>query len=67
MNLLRATVFASAALLLGGGYFASQRAFYSGTTEPYSRAVDTAPVALLSLAILVACVVLAALRQEASE
>jgi hypothetical protein len=67
VNLLRATVFASAVLLLGGGYLASQRAFFSGTTEQYAKAIDSPQVALLALAILITCVVLASMRQEASE
>jgi hypothetical protein len=67
VNLFRATVFASAALLLGGGYLASQRAFFSGTTEQYAAAVDTGAVAWLALAILISCVVLAAIKQEGTE
>jgi hypothetical protein len=64
VNLFRATVFGSAALLLGGGYLASQWAFLNGTTEQYAKAIDTPQVAVMALALLLACVVLACLRQE---
>jgi hypothetical protein len=64
VNLLRATVIASATLLLGGGYLASQSAFFKGTTGPYADAIDTPIVALFSLGIFLVCAVLACMPQK---
>jgi len=71
VNLVRASVFASAALLLGGGYFASQSAYLASlrpetvdATKKYVEAVDGSPVKYLALVVLVACALCACLPQE---
>ena len=45
-----------ATLLLVGGYFASQFAFFSQATATYIKALDASQVPLLSLVILLAAV-----------
>jgi hypothetical protein len=74
VNLVRASVFASAALLLGGGYFASQRAYFDSlrpesrdATRNYVASIDASPVWVLALLILVACVVFVSLPQKEGE
>lgn len=74
MNLLRVSVFAASALLLAGGYLASQVAFFAGldpqnaqATADYAKAIDTPAVSAVALGILVACVVFASVRQEVAE
>ena len=64
MSLVRAVAFAAGAFLLAGGYLSSQWAFLSGGAERYSQAIDTPEIKVLSLLLLVACVVSAALPQE---
>ncbi len=71
MNLVRASVFASAALLLGGGYLASQTAYLSSlqpetrdATSKYVEAVEESPIKVLALLVLVACIVFASLPQK---
>ncbi len=71
MNLVRAAVFASSALLLAGGYLASQAAFLSSldpqsaqATADYAKSIDTPIIKVVAMAIFVACVVLAFMPQE---
>ena len=71
MNLVRASVFACAALLLGGGYLASQTAYLASlqpesrdATSKYTEAVDGSPIKVLALLILIACVVFASMPQQ---
>lgn len=59
MNILRTVVQIAALLLLGGGYFASQWAYWEGDPRAYARAVDVPSIQMLALALLVACIVLA--------
>lgn len=64
MKLVRMVVFGAAAFLLAGGYFASQAAFLNSSAAEYSKSVDSQPVRLLALLLLLACVVFAALPQR---
>jgi hypothetical protein len=59
MKLARLIVATCAFLLLAGGYFASQSAFFSGTTKQYIEKLDKGPVAVLALVLLSAAVILA--------
>lgn len=64
MKLARWCVIAMSLLLIGGGYLASQSAFFGGTTAEYIKALDTSPVPMLSLVLLIAVVVLAFLKKD---
>ena len=71
MNLVRVAVFAAAALLLAGGYLASQAAFLAsldpgarGATADYAKAIDSPAIKLIALVIFLACIVFAALPQK---
>jgi hypothetical protein len=71
VNLVRVAVFAAAALLLAGGYLASQAAFLASldpqarsATADYAKAIDSPAVKLIALAIFLACVVFTALPQK---
>jgi hypothetical protein len=67
VNLVRALVVGAAALLLAGGYLAGLAAFFSGTTSQHATAFGSPAIRALSLAVLVACVALACLRQRPEE
>ena len=59
MKILRSAVAIVSFVLLGGGYFVSQAAYFSGTTGNLIKALDASSVPLLSLLLLVtACVLL---------
>jgi hypothetical protein len=69
---LRAVVVAVAAVLLGGGYLASQWAHLASlspesrdATAKYVAALDSSLVPYLALLVLAACVAFAAAPQEA--
>ena len=64
MALIRTVCFFAAALLLGGGYLASQSAFLAYTTAEFSEKTDVPQIRALSLAILVSCVVFAFIRER---
>lgn len=59
MNLARLCVAAAGILLAGGGYFASQAAFFGGTTAQYTQSLDASPLPILSLVLLLAAIALA--------
>lgn len=59
MALIRLVVTAAGLLLMVGGYFASQQAYFSGTTAQYTQSLSKSPVWSLSLVLLGAAVVLA--------
>lgn len=59
MKTLRAGVAGALVLLMGGGYFASQAAYFSGTTSAYIKALDASPVPWLALVLLGLSTVLA--------
>ena len=67
MNLVRMAAFGAAAVLLGGGYLASQFAAFNGTAAQYAQSVDQPMIKYVSLVILLLCVALAAMRQEEPE
>jgi hypothetical protein len=67
VNLVRALVVGAAALLLAGGYLAGLGSFFSGTTSQHAEAFGSPAVRALSLAVLVACVALACLKQGPEE
>jgi hypothetical protein len=60
-------VFGAAALLLAGGYFASQVAFFNGSAARYSQSIDSPAVQGLAMLILVACVAFAAMPQKEAQ
>jgi uncharacterized membrane protein YdjX (TVP38/TMEM64 family) len=55
----RAAVAGALTVLMGGGYFASQAAFFKQTTKAYTDAVDGSAIPWISLLLLAAVVVLA--------
>ena len=59
MKRLRLAVSVIGLILLAGGYFASQFAYWGGATESYIRGLDQSALPLLSLALLVAAIILA--------
>ena len=65
MNLLRQVVFVVAALLMGGGYLASQSAYFAGPDKAaeYAQRVASPAVQVVALALLVVCVVSAFVPQ----
>ena len=67
MKLVRVAVFGAAALLLAGGYFASQVAFFNESAPRYSESIDSPAIKGLALLILVACVALAAMPQKEAQ
>lgn len=58
MKALRTAVGLTGALLLAGGYFASQWSFFSGDTAGYIARLDASPVPMVALAVLLAAIVL---------
>lgn len=64
MKLARVAVFAAAAALLAGGYFASQFAAFNGTAAQYAQAIDTPVIKYFALLVLVACIVSVAMPQK---
>jgi hypothetical protein len=64
VNLVRVAVFGAAALLMAGGYFASQAAFINGRAAEYAKSIDTPQIQLIALLLFVGCVVLACLPQQ---
>lgn len=76
MTLIRTVLFFAAALLLGGGYLASQVAFFSSmypqtanATVEYAAKIDVPQVKIIALILLIACVVLAfvPIKEEAAD
>ena len=59
MRMTRAAVAGALTVLMGGGYFASQAAFFQGNTKAYKDAVDNSPIPWISLLLLIAVIVLA--------
>lgn len=59
MTTLRTALTVAALCLLGGGYAASQLAFFNGRTGEYARSVDTPALKWLSLFLLISAVLLA--------
>lgn len=55
---VRLAVTICAAVLLAGGYVASQWAFFMGDPAAYVQRLDESPVPMISLAILIAAIVL---------
>lgn len=51
-------------LLLAGGYLASISAFFSRGTEAYSQRIDSSPVPMLALVLLLGTVVLAFIPEK---
>lgn len=58
MKTVRSALALVICLLLALGYAASQWAFFHGQAADYAKRVDTPPVRLLALALLIGCVVL---------
>lgn len=59
MKLVRGAALAVALLLCGGGYLFSQYCFFTGATGRYSAALDSSPVPLVCLLLLIVLAVLA--------
>lgn len=59
MKTARTLVGTVAILLLGGGYFASQYAYFAGDPASYIRALDSSSVPILALLLLLATVIMA--------
>lgn len=59
MKTARTLVGTVAILLMGGGYFASQYAYFAGDPGAYIRALDKSSVPILSLLLLLATIALA--------
>lgn len=59
MKTVRTAVALAATLLMGGGYLASQSAYFVGDPAQYTRALDQSGVPLLSLVLLLSLVGLA--------
>ena len=64
MKTVRLAVSFVCALLVGGGYFASQFAYFFGDPSQYKRALDNSSVPFLALGVLIAAVLLLVLPSE---
>ena len=64
MNSIRMAVGTAGALLLAGGYFASQAAYFFGDPAAYIRALDQSSVPIVALVLLLGAVVLCLLPDE---
>lgn len=58
MNTVRTAITLIGTLLLAGGYFASQAAYFSNSTASYIRSLDQSSVPILSLVVLLAAAAL---------
>lgn len=58
MKRIRVGLAVLSAILLAGGYAASQAAYFGGTAPDYAAKIDVNPVVMLSLVIFLAAVVL---------
>lgn len=67
MKMLRLLVLGVTTFLCVGGYLASQYSFFQGTTGQYIKSLDSSPVPLLSLLLLIGLVVLAFLPERSEE
>ncbi|MBS1723515.1 MAG: hypothetical protein JSS66_11240 [Armatimonadetes bacterium] len=67
MRTLRTAVGMIGVLLMAGGYFASQYAYWVGDPAAYSKALDTSAVPYLSLVLLVGAVALAFVPEKVEE
>jgi hypothetical protein len=67
MKMIRLAVLGITLLLCLGGYLASQYSFFQGTTGAYIKALDSSPVPILSLVLLIALVILAFLPERSEE
>jgi hypothetical protein len=61
LNLLRLICTSGLALLIVGGYVASQVAVWKGNAESYAKQIDQPSIALLALVLLVAVIACGAL------
>ncbi|HRF60088.1 MAG TPA: hypothetical protein PLH94_09275 [Fimbriimonadaceae bacterium] len=67
MNAIRIAVMAAATLLVGGGYAASQVAYFRGMAPQYAKAIDTPSVAMIAALILVGSIALAWIPDRTGE
>lgn len=67
MKMARLAVLGVTTILCLGGYLASQYSFFQGTTANYVKALDSSPVPILSLVLLVGLIILAFLPQGSEE
>ncbi|MCB0826543.1 MAG: hypothetical protein KDC26_10165 [Armatimonadetes bacterium] len=68
MKSVRLAVSVIGLLLMAGGYFASQSAYWGGNTEAYIKGLDSSPLPVLALVLLLTVLVLAFLPdKEAKE
>lgn len=67
MKTLRTALSAITILLLLAGYVASQLAALNGTASDYAERVDQAPIRYAALALLIAAIVLAFVREREPE
>ena len=67
MEKLRTGMAIGVAVLLAGGYAASQWAALTGQAPQYAAAVDRTPVAAVSLAVLLAAVAFAVFRERGAK
>ena len=63
MRTVRMAAGAAGALLLAGGYFASQFAYFFGDRRAYARALDASSVPMVALGLLAAAIVLCLLPE----
>lgn len=63
MNLARTATGIALLMLLGGGYLASQYAYFFGDAAGYAAQVDTPPIQLLSLVLFILVIVLCCVRE----
>lgn len=64
MKLVRGATLAVTLVLCGGGYLFSQYCFFTGATARYASALDSSPVPLLCLVLVLALALLAFLPNE---
>lgn len=64
MNLARLLLAILALILIGGGYAASQLAFFGGRSAEYARSIDQAPIAMLALVLLVGSIAIYSLSRS---
>lgn len=64
MSNLRTGLIALTTLLLGAGYAASQRAFFSGEASQWAERVDSPPVKALAGVLFVAALLLMVVRDK---
>jgi hypothetical protein len=67
MKSLRNGVTLALAVLLCGGYAASQLAYFNGTWPDYYAKIDSKPISMLALALLLSAVALAFVKERDEE